>query len=68
LTFYPEEYYKRLGYKKSDIDSESFVRRTDALGQRVRQRFNEEIKYEELSQTSKKLDRKYLDSKTLDGL
>jgi hypothetical protein len=44
------------------------LRKTDTLGQRVRQRFNEEINYDDLSLTAKKLDRRNLDSKTLDGL
>lgn len=40
-TFYPEGYYKRVGYQKSDAQSSSNAR-VDALGQRVRDRFNEE--------------------------
>jgi hypothetical protein len=43
------------------------LRKTDALGQRVRQRFNEEINYDDVSLTAKKLDRRNLDSKTLGG-
>jgi len=37
-TFYPDAYFKRVGYQKSDATS-----RVDALGQRVRDRFNEEL-------------------------
>ena len=61
MTYYPEEYYQRLGYQRSAIDSDSYIRRTDTLGQRVRQRFNEEVNYENLPLTAKKLDRKNLD-------
>lgn len=39
-TFYPEAYFKRVGYEKSNASSHS---RVDALGQRVRDRFNEEF-------------------------
>jgi len=39
-TFYPEEYYKRVGYQKSE--TKSYQARVDALGQRVRDRFNED--------------------------
>ena len=38
-AFYPEEYYKRVGYQKSEASSHA---RVDALGQRVRDRFNED--------------------------
>ena len=41
-TFYPEQYFKRVGYQQSDAGS-----RVDALGQRVRDRFNEELAMEE---------------------
>ena len=41
-TFYPDAYFKRVGYQKSDASS-----RVDALGQRVRDRFNEELEFEE---------------------
>ena len=40
-TFYPEGYYKRVGYQKSEAASSNA--RVDALGQRVRDRFNEDI-------------------------
>lgn len=45
-TYYPEDYYKRVGYQKQD-DARSSVaeKRVDALGQRVRERFNEELEY-----------------------
>ena len=39
-TYYPEGYYKRVGYQKSETSSNA---RVDALGQRVRDRFNEEL-------------------------
>ena len=39
-TYYPEEYYKRVGYQKSETSSHA---RVDALGQRVRDRFNEDV-------------------------
>jgi len=39
-TFYPDGYYKRVGYQKSDAASSHA--RVDALGQRVRDRFNED--------------------------
>ena len=39
-TFYPEGYYKRVGYQKSEISASSNAR-VDALGQRVRDRFND---------------------------
>ena len=42
-TYYPDEYYKRVGYEMSQTSSQKH--RTDALGQRVRERFNEEISY-----------------------
>lgn len=38
-SYYPEDYYKRVGYQKSEASSNA---RVDALGQRVRDRFNEE--------------------------
>ena len=38
-TFYPDGYYKRVGYQKSEASSHA---RVDALGQRVRDRFNED--------------------------
>ena len=40
-TFYPEGYYKRVGYQKSEVASSNA--RVDALGQRVRDRFNEDF-------------------------
>ena len=39
-TFYPDGYYKRVGYQKSEASSNA---RVDALGQRVRDRFNEDV-------------------------
>lgn len=41
-TFYPEDYYKRVGYQKSETSSHARAR-VDALGQRVRDRFNEDL-------------------------
>lgn len=38
-TYYPNGYYKRVGYQKSEISNAGS--RVDALGQRVRDRFNE---------------------------
>ena len=38
-TYYPDGYYKRVGYQKSETSSHA---RVDALGQRVRDRFNED--------------------------
>jgi hypothetical protein len=46
-AFYPKEYYNRVGYQQSEASVVSGKSRTDALGQRVRQRFNEEIDYKE---------------------
>lgn len=40
-TYYPDDYYKRVGYQKSDAASSHA--RVDALGQRVRDRFNEDL-------------------------
>lgn len=40
-TFYPDGYYKRVGYQKSEAGTSSQAR-VDALGQRVRDRFNED--------------------------
>ena len=37
-VYYPQEYFKRVGYEPSEAAS---VVTTDALGQRVRERFNE---------------------------
>ena len=42
-TFYPQDYYNRVGYQKSETSSHA---RVDALGQRVRDRFNEDISEE----------------------
>ena len=39
-TYYPNGYYKRVGYQKSECSAGS---RVDALGQRVRDRFNEDL-------------------------
>lgn len=39
-AFYPNGYYKRVGYEKSEAASSNA--RVDALGQRVRDRFNED--------------------------
>jgi len=44
-TFYPEEYYKRVGYAKHGERKSVAESRTDALGQRVRERFNEDLGY-----------------------
>ena len=49
-TFYPEGYYNRVGYQKSEFSSSNA--RVDALGQRVRDRFNEEIDVEETGRPS----------------
>ena len=38
-AYYPNGYYKRVGYQKSEASSNA---RVDALGQRVRDRFNED--------------------------
>ena len=40
-TYYPDDYYKRVGYQKSEASNSHA--RVDALGQRVRDRFNEEL-------------------------
>lgn len=40
-AFYPNGYYKRVGYQKSEAASSNA--RVDALGQRVRDRFNEDV-------------------------
>lgn len=39
-AYYPDNYYKRVGYQKSEASSNA---RVDALGQRVRDRFNEDV-------------------------
>lgn len=56
-TYYPEQYFNRVGYSQGkqghlmadNMSSRSGVsrgsRRVDALGQRVRERFNEELEY-----------------------
>jgi hypothetical protein len=56
-TYYPEQYFQRVGYKQgsqggapSDQLSQRSQasrgsRRVDALGQRVRERFNEDLEY-----------------------
>lgn len=49
-AFYPKDYYRRVGYQPSEASVVSGKSRTDALGQRVRQRFNEEIDYKETAQ------------------
>lgn len=41
-TFYPEGYFKRVGYEMSEKSHQSHYR-IDALGQRVRNRFNENV-------------------------
>jgi len=41
-TFYPDGYFKRVSYEKSDTASTHARARVDALGQRVRDRFNED--------------------------
>ncbi len=46
-AFYPTDYFKRVGYQQSEASAFSGKSRTDALGQRVRQRFNEEIDYKD---------------------
>lgn len=55
-TFYPKEYYKKVGYQFSDTSKG----RVDALGQRVRERFNEELCYSEISK-SRALEKKTLE-------
>lgn len=60
-TFYPEEYFKRVGYQplhEQYSNSSAVVTakiRTDALGQRVRERFNEELNYDNTATKSQKL-------------
>lgn len=44
-TFYPEEYFKRVGYAKASDTHSNAEARVDALGQRVRERFNEDLEY-----------------------
>lgn len=51
-TFIPEHYFRRAGYTISDNEATTKV---DALGQRVRERFNEEITYIEESKPIKTL-------------
>ena len=41
-SFYPDEYFKRVGYQ---VPVETSKYRVDALGQRVRERFNEDLSY-----------------------
>jgi hypothetical protein len=47
-TYYPNDYYNRVGYQKSEVSSKS---RVDALGQRVRDRFNENLNYNDSIKT-----------------
>ena len=49
-SYYPEGYYKRVGYQQSETASSRA--RVDALGQRVRDRFNEDPVNEYTSQRS----------------
>jgi hypothetical protein len=42
-TYYPDNYYQRVGYQMSEQSANK--NRVDALGQRVRDRFNEELSY-----------------------
>ncbi len=58
-TYYPEDYYKRVGYNK-DSDAGSDKNRVDALGQRVRDRFNEEIEYRDANKGSATLNTRNL--------
>lgn len=53
-AYYPEQYFNRVGYQRSSTSSvpdqarsqaSRGSRRVDALGQRVRERFNEELEY-----------------------
>jgi len=63
-TYLPDEYFKKVGYQALPEDYSLCAQgngivtgqiRTDALGQRVRERFNEELTYEEkVSTTSSK--------------
>ncbi len=46
-AYYPKEYFRRVGYQQSEASVVSSKSRTDALGQRVRQRFNEEIDFKD---------------------
>lgn len=57
-TYYPDEYYKRVGYKMSETASSKH--RVDALGQRVRERFNEELSYTDNVKTRGIMDRQRL--------
>ena len=56
-TYYPDEYSKRVGYELSTTSSQKH--RVDALGQRVRERFNEELSYTDNIKT-RGLDKKHL--------
>lgn len=65
-AFYPTAYYNRVGYAESQ-KTESVVSaksRTDSLGQRVRERFNEESAYDDKKSVTslQKLDAKALSS------
>ena len=53
-TFIPEHYFRRAGYTITDNEVEKTAK-VDALGQRVRDRFNEEISYVEESKPIKTL-------------
>lgn len=60
-AFYPKDYYHRVGYQASETESVYSAKgRTDALGQRVRQRFNEAVDYKEQPNPTNRLDRKSL--------
>ena len=65
-AFYPTEYFKRVGYQQSEASQVSGKSRTDALGQRVRQRFNEEIDYKDAAAQGMPVNR--LNRQTLGGM
>ncbi len=44
-VYYPTEYFKRVGYQTSEAGSE--LDKRDALGRKIRERFNEDVDYNE---------------------
>jgi len=75
-TYYPDQYFNRVGYKQGQqgglpVDQVSQrstasrgSRRVDALGQRVRERFNEELAYPAEGKKSNQLKARNLPNKS----
>lgn len=53
-VYYPNDYFKKVQYEKSECsqvgrDNANSLLKRDALGQRVRERFNEAVAYDNVS-------------------